>query len=280
MKPSETETLRTGFRTGHFKERLKYRVRRPDGMSDWLLLYTINGTGFFRYPEGCFAAPPGCAVLIPPGLAHDYGLERKGAPWEFLWAHFEPRAEWGSLLNWPSLASGLHVVTCHRPSLAKSVESVLKKMNTAYFSSHPRAILTALNGLERTLLLLDEANPSSVLMRRDDRVQAALDFITGDFRRIRSVEEIATHVGLSESRLSHLFHQQTGMTLVRFLERTRLAHARDYIELTERPIAEIAELVGYRDAFYFSKRFRREFGKSPLAFRRSQHRRRGFGVRT
>ncbi len=263
---------RIGFRTGHFNESYNYRVQRPDGKPDWLLLYTVAGTGFFRYEEEDFRASPGCAVLIPPGLPHDYGLQRDGEPWEFIWVHFEPRAEWGSLLNWHTLPSGLRMVTCPRPSLAKLVEQALSVMNQTYFSADPRSRLTALNALEKAFLLLDKANPSSVLMKRDARVQSALDIITSRIGSIQSVRDVAACVGLSESRLSHLFKQHTGMTLVHFIEKTRLALARDYLELTQRPIGEIAELVGYRDAFYFSKRFRLSHGQSPKAFRSERDR--------
>lgn len=273
MEATVINTWEAGFRTGHFKEFSKYRVSRPKGQRDWLLLYTVDGTGFFRYPKGKFAAHPGCAVLIPPGLPHDYGLQEEGLPWDFLWAHFEPRAAWGTLLDWPTLPLGLRTVQCPRPSLTKAVKRTLQEMNQVFHSNHPRTILKALNALERALLLLDEANPSSVLMHRDERVQGPLDHITGSIRHIQSVRDVALHTGLSESRLSHLFKEQTGLTVVHFIEKTRLARARDYLELTQRPVSEIASLVGYRDPFYFSKRFHRAHGQSPQAFRRERRRR-------
>jgi len=52
----------------------------------------------------------------------------------------------------------------------------------------------------------------------------------------------------------------------------RLQEARYCLIHTGLRIAEVAERVGYVDAFYFSRRFRRAFGQSPLAFRRSHHR--------
>ena len=74
---------------------------RPHGTHDWLLMLTTGGRGRFGTRRGDLFAEPGDAVLIKPGMPHDYGLEDARRRWDIRWAHFVPRAEWLQLLEWP-----------------------------------------------------------------------------------------------------------------------------------------------------------------------------------
>jgi len=46
-----------------------------------------------------------------------------------------------------------------------------------------------------------------------------------------------------------------------------MARARQLLDVTDATIAEIAHEVGYADAFYFSRHFRRHHGMSPSEYR-------------
>ena len=63
------------------------------------------------------------------------------------------------------------------------------------------------------------------------------------------------------------FKEEVGLTPVQFLEQQRMARARQLLELTGHGVAEIAAMVGYENAFYFTRRFTRATGKSPRAYR-------------
>jgi len=54
-----------------------------------------------------------------------------------------------------------------------------------------------------------------------------------------------------------------GTTPQRFAERLRLDHARHLLERTNLSVSEVAAEVGFDDPFYFSRRFKRAFGKAP-----------------
>src|SRR5690606_39163332 len=97
--------------TGHNHEESGYRIVRRDGVGDWLLIATISGRGRFGHAGGDLIAEARDWVLLRPGTAHDYGVEASLSRWELLWAHFQPRAHWLPLLNWPTIAPGLTKLT-------------------------------------------------------------------------------------------------------------------------------------------------------------------------
>ena len=81
-----------------------------------------------------------------------------------------------------------------------------------------------------------------------------------------SVGEIAQHLGLSESHLSHLFRKETDYTLLNYLTRYRIHKARELLRACRTKVYEVAERVGYRDITYFSATFKKVTGMSPSEF--------------
>jgi AraC family transcriptional regulator, arabinose operon regulatory protein len=67
---------------------------------------------------------------------------------------------------------------------------------------------------------------------------------------------------MSANHLSVLFHKDMGMTLVAYRTRLRLSRARHLLSSTAMPVAQVAREVGFGDASYFTRAFRRTFGLS------------------
>ena len=82
-----------GIRTvvaGHFNHPDSYAMRRPDGMSNFELTYTLDGSGYFVIDGEERLCQAGDVTLMQPGDYHQYGT-RKGNNWHFMWAHFTSR---------------------------------------------------------------------------------------------------------------------------------------------------------------------------------------------
>jgi AraC-like DNA-binding protein len=65
------------------------------------------------------------------------------------------------------------------------------------------------------------------------------------------------------------FKKVAGTTLVAYLNHVRLANGSRMLRETSLSVAEIASAVGFADQSYFDKRFKRAFGRTPMAFRGS-----------
>jgi AraC family transcriptional regulator, arabinose operon regulatory protein len=254
--------------SGYFRETAGYFAYRTHGTDDWLLVFTRSGRGRFGFGGGEIIALPGEIVLVRPGALHDYGVEAEWQRWEFLWAHFHPRADWIELLDWPEEAPGLMRLAIDSGSLGR-IGELAETLYRLTLSPHRRRLALAMNALEALLLWCDTLNPRSQLSPIDNRVRAAMDHICRSFAEPLSVGDIANVCGLSVSRLSHLFVEQVGTTPQKFIEQQRLSRAAQLLCLTRRRIKEISRDVGYDDPFYFTQRFRRHSGKSPSAYRRA-----------
>lgn len=99
-------------------------------------------------------------------------------------------------------------------------------------------------------------------------VTAALDMIAKQYSHARcSARTIAHTVGVSEEYLCRLVKARTGRTIGALVHDARLREARRLLVATAFSVKEIAQLVGYSGAGHLTRRFRRSFRTTPVAFR-------------
>ncbi|WP_337099034.1 response regulator transcription factor [Paenibacillus sp. YIM B09110] len=98
----------------------------------------------------------------------------------------------------------------------------------------------------------------------------ARSFLDRNLYRDLSVEEAATHVGLSTSYFSLLFKQTFGETFIEYVTRQRMERAKAMLADTQKSVAQIAKEVGYAERRYFTKVFMKYTGENPTDYR-SKH---------
>jgi len=99
-------------------------------------------------------------------------------------------------------------------------------------------------------------------------IEKAKRYLKDNFNTQVSLAEIADYACLSQQYLSELFKKETGTTISDFLRDYRVSIAKTYIRDGRYRVTEIAGMVGYSDARYFSKTFKRTVGVTPKEFRR------------
>lgn len=82
------------------------------------------------------------------------------------------------------------------------------------------------------------------------------------------VAALAAEVGLSPGHLMRAFRQSTGQTIHEFVEQVRVARAKALLLDTDKPIKQIADLLGFSSPSSFTLAFRRATGESPARLRR------------
>jgi AraC-like DNA-binding protein len=82
-----------------------------------------------------------------------------------------------------------------------------------------------------------------------------------------SLTRLAERVSLSPSRLSRLFHEHMGITLVRYIRKQRIDRACFLLRHTDMTLKEIGYRIGIYDAQVFNKSFKKEMVVSPSIYR-------------
>lgn len=101
----------------------------------------------------------------------------------------------------------------------------------------------------------------------DARIALALSIAgRGDILRTR---ELARIVGVSSSRLAHLFKSEVSSSLGGYLRAARLARAAYLLQSSDMGVKQISGATGYAHVPSFTRAFRRYSGLSPAAYRRA-----------
>ena len=74
-------------------------------------------------------------------------------------------------------------------------------------------------------------------------------------------------MGMSAFYFSRLFRTSYNQTFLEYLTAYRVERAAELLRMTDIPVREIAPRVGYADANYFSKVFKRHTGETPTLYR-------------
>lgn len=259
-KEAETEAHGGVFLSGLFDESDSYRYRRPNGISDWLIFYTLEGEGYLRTSAGERRCRKGQIGLLRAGIPHEYGTVA-GSSWHFYWAHFQKLPEIDYLPKDESI-----VITIPDGNMRSRVQLTFDHILS---DSRERASFWQMlceNALRQVILLTAQ----QLDKRLDPRIELALQYLSQHMEQPIRIEELARSVGLSLSRLSHLFKQETGTSVVEHLNHLRLQQAALLMEHMGRSATEAALDVGFNNYNHFAALFRKSYGVSPRTYKKDK----------
>lgn len=102
----------------------------------------------------------------------------------------------------------------------------------------------------------------------DRRLGVALRAMHRDLAHPWTVERLAAACNMSRSAFAARFRLRVGESPLEYLTRWRMFRAGCLLRQSDKPIGQIAALVGYESEAAFNKAFKREVGCAPGAYRR------------
>lgn len=106
----------------------------------------------------------------------------------------------------------------------------------------------------------------------DVRVQSTIQYVDEHYAQDISVQKLARLANLRPAQFTALFRQITGRKPLEYLNHVRIEQAKEWLSLSDEPLRDIAGRVGFRDEYYFSRRFRQHTGLAPRQYDRSLQR--------
>jgi AraC-like DNA-binding protein len=107
------------------------------------------------------------------------------------------------------------------------------------------------------------------MLDRMTRMLPVIRFMRDNMARPIFRNELAAQANLSPSRFHALFFEATGQSPFEYLTRLRLKRAQELLLSTAMQVQDIAQNVGFRDPFHFTRTFKRFAGQSPRQYRDS-----------
>lgn len=204
---------------------------------------------------------PGTLVLLPAGVAHQYRAHAE-QPWSLYWAHFDgPRAPdfLAPLLQGrPALAAtvGLGLVPDFQALLALTKEG---------FALPP--LLHAANTLRALLTHAALLAPRHQARRGRFDVWAVQAYMQAHLDEPLTLDQLAEAFGFERFHFAKTYRRLTGRAPLTHFLHLKMERAARLLDSGELRVSEVARVLGYDDAHYFSRQFRRLMGVAPSEYR-------------
>ncbi|TDX77310.1 AraC family transcriptional regulator [Rathayibacter sp. PhB151] len=246
---------------GHFPEARGHGRVRTSPIADAVVLVCTRGSGWCTTAAGTFAVTAGQIVLLPPGEPHGYGSDAAD-PWTLWWLHLA-----GSDL--PEFLQAARATVDAPVRTLSDVYAAVALISAAIThlgcDSTTNSLLAASGAAWHLLAILASDRPPGDA--RSTALDRAAQFLHDHPAERIEVAELASMACLSPSHFAALFRRRFGMPVLQYRTELRMARARELLDMTERPIAEVAAAAGYEDSFYFARQFKRIHGLTPHAYR-------------
>ena len=98
-------------------------------------------------------------------------------------------------------------------------------------------------------------------------VESIIDILHKNPREKISLNELADKIGVNVYYMCHVFKRKTGLTILEYINSTKLLYAKNMLLNTSKNIAEIALDCGFSDSSYFTYSFKKSEGIPPSKYR-------------
>ncbi len=242
---------------GRERCRADYRIDRAS-FPYHSIEFVVDGQGTVVLGGRRFPLGPGMAFAYGPGIPHVIRSNPR-APMTKYFVDFEGRA---ARAFFRRLSCARHPVLVADPS---GIIGVLDELERSARTDGPAA-----SGVCALLLRVLGLRLSGRGARAEARTGRALEayrrcraVIDARHRELRTLNEVAAAAHLAPAYVCRLFQRYGETTAVRHLLRCRMTHAAELLRNTNLLVKDVADRLGYSDAFHFSRAFKRVFGLPP-----------------
>lgn len=121
--------------------------------------------------------------------------------------------------------------------------------------------------LQETIDVFTDCMFNYIPSKGNEITKKAIRYISQNFSRNLTLDEVADHVHLNSAYFSTLFKQSTGSSFKEYLNMVRIEESKRLLSNTDYSIIDISLATGFEDQSYFSKVFKKYTGLTPKQYR-------------
>lgn len=261
---------------GRMRQTNGWETKQPRAIHSNIFVLMIEGAASFCIEEICYDVAAGDVLIIPAETVYHAETD---SSCEYFFFHFSGRIKKDSNISVLSTANdnfSFRLPKCRRDriffNLKTSDKVVFNKIYTSviacveynsYLTQTGRLLIDT--EFFKIMLML-----GSVSERTSSELPAALEkmiiYIKKNLTKPISLSKMCTQCCISAPYAARLFKRNLNMTATEYINSEKLYYACELIKNTNMNISEISDYLGYCDVFYFSKLFKKKFGKSPSKY--------------
>ena len=252
--------------TYRLKSHNKLPTWAPRGRVDWQLLFVASGKTHFYIGGKDQTVTAGHMVLFHPKEEQHYEYYGEDKP-EVYWVHFTGSEVKGILRKY-DIPLDEHVFFTGTPAtytqLFKHMIEEFQTCRTGYEEMLEMNLRQLFLLIQRTRL----EKPPLVSTAVQQEIDFARQYFHEHYNEPINIEEYAQSRHTSISLFMRNFKKVYGISPKQYILNIRMNNAQNLLESTDYTVAEIAAIVGYDNALYFSRIYHKQKGQAPSDYRK------------
>ena len=223
------------------------------------IYYIESGSGTISYADKTVALVPGHMYLIPAYLPIYYQCPDTLQKVYFHLSLTTP--------NGMDLLAGLSDIYCEKITSKNKINSIRDSFLKASFLDILYLKQTLYSDIHKFLIKNDILKENQIY--KSPLVSDALNYINSNLSINLTITELANILGASKSVLASLFKKEIGQNIGQYIDSLVMERANYLLcHNPELSVADISDMLGFCDQFYFSKKFKQKFYESPRSLRK------------
>jgi AraC-like DNA-binding protein len=241
-------------------------LKRKD-VGTYVFQYTLSGSGRYDIGNKSYTVRSGEAFIAEIPSDHRYYFQEDSEGWEFMFITLVGR-EAADCWRFMKEQSGPVFKIAPDSRLFQLLlkiyqETSEQKITDAFYASAKayEFIMECYRFVKNIEKAINDFSP---------QITEVLSFIHMHYHEPITLDELAAVSGFSRYYFIKQFQHQLNMTPVQYLTKIRIQKAAELLRSTRISVTDIASQVGYANANYFNKVFRKAVGVSAGTFRESK----------
>lgn len=231
------------------------------------IVFVVKGKGYLLLNKEETCLQTGDMFVLYPREIHYYHANPED-PWELMWVCFN-----GTSFEYMLNDIGITKDNCIFPGIVNQnlkdmLGDIIDDLGTNPDSINQLySVGTLCILLSRIQKAIGNNNLSAENHQKQTVIEEVTNFIESNYHMSLNVNVLCEYINYSRSYLSRVFKAETGYTIPEYITHVRIKRAKLLFDETDLSIQEIAISVGFPDAFYFSKIFKKYTGFSPSTYK-------------
>ena len=252
--------------TYRLKTHKKLPTWAPRGRVDWQLLFVASGKTHFYIGGKDQIVTAGHMVLFQPKEEQHYEYFGEDKP-EVYWVHFTGSSV-KEILHSYDIPLDEHIFFAGTPAaytqLFKNMIEEFQSCKVGYREMLEMNLRQLFLMIQRTRL----EKPPLVTTAVQQEMDFARQYFHEHYNEPINIEEYAQSRHTSISLFMRNFKKVYGVSPKQYILNIRMNNAQNLLESTDYTVAEIAAIVGYDNALYFSRIYHKQKGQAPSDYRK------------
>ena len=267
-------------RTPYYCERLETHVVRfphvnePHAHDFYLLLYITAGAGTHTVDLVTYELRPGSLFFLTPGQVHHWQLtaETRGLLAFFSTDFYLFRYPGSQLYAYPFFDHA-HPPVLYLPADEPEIRPLFERLYAEYAAPQANQAEVFRSYLHLCLELATRhyaARPAAETGLAQQQIRQFGTMLNQHYRRLRSVRDYAELLHLTANHLNAISRRVLNKTASALIHERVITEAQRLLRHSALGVAQVAYELGFEDASYFVRYFRKYTGLTPEAFRQQR----------